>query len=335
MEKISIIVPVYNVEDYLKHCIESIIKQTYRNIEILLLDDGSTDNSGKICDEYELKDSRIKVIHKKNEGLSATRNLGIKICTGEYLSFIDSDDSVTEDYCETLYKSITENNADISSISYKVVRTNGDVILDATQNNGLEQNETTVYEGIEIIKELLKQNTIKNFAWNKLFKKSIISDFQVGVNYEDIVFSFEVLGKINRLAYTNKACYNYLKRNSSITATITEDNLVDFGTAIIGRYELVKNKYPELMDYNMYAFLESTLAISIKNVISERKFKRVEEDSIKFVNIIIDYVKENEGFFNLLNDYQKLCIYLMKYNIELYFSFLKERQKLKVEGKLK
>lgn len=336
MEKISIVVPVYNVENYLRKCLDSILNQTYKNIEIILIDDGSKDSSGNICDEYALKSEKIKVIHKENAGLSATRNLGIEVSTGDYIAFIDSDDYITEDYCEMLYNTLKETNADIACGAYKVVRTDESVIIDSSVDSGLSQNEVVEYEGIEIMREFLCQKTFKNFVWNKLFKKSVVCSFQVGINYEDIVFGFNVLSTINKVTYINRNCYFYLKRNSSITATMTEKNLQDFGKAIYDRYDLISSKYPELSSYNMYAFLESSLALSIKYVISKRMFKEVEKYVFKFITIILEYTASNEKeFFVLLNDYQKLCIYLMRYNTELYFNFLDERQKLKVQGKLK
>lgn len=331
-EKISIIVPIYNSEKYLNKSINSIINQSYKNLEILLINDGSTDNSGKICDDFSKIDNRIKVIHKDNEGVSATKNLGIKICTGNYIAFVDSDDIISPDYCETLYSNMIKTNSDISIVSYNVVREDGSIITGAVTDNGLKKGEVVIYEDTDIVKELLLQKTIKNFVC-KLYKKSVMCDFPIGVTYEDIVFSVEVLAKAKRVVYINKKCYNYLKRKGSITATISEKNLIDFATAISGRYKIVKDNYPSLASYNIYAFLESTVALSIKNVISERKHKSIDKLVIEFTNIIKDYVKDNEKeLLPLLNDYQKLCLYLMKYNLELYYSFLKERQRLKVLG---
>ena len=115
---ISIIIPVYNVEKYLAKCVESVINQTYKKIQIILIDDGSTDNSGKICDDFKLKDNRIEVIHKKNGGLSDARNAGLKIVKGDYIGFIDSDDYIEKDMYETLLCLLIENNADISIVSF-------------------------------------------------------------------------------------------------------------------------------------------------------------------------------------------------------------------------
>lgn len=119
---ISVIIPVYNVEEYLERCVNSVLKQTYNDLEIILVDDGSTDNSGKICDELKNKDDRIIVIHKENQGLSASRNIGIEKATGEYITFVDSDDYILEDMYETLYKNLIRNDADISMCKYQYVK---------------------------------------------------------------------------------------------------------------------------------------------------------------------------------------------------------------------
>ena len=334
MDKISIIVPVYNVEKYLEKCINSIINQTYQNLEIILIDDGSIDDSSKICDTFAEKDNRIRVIHKENEGVSVTKNLGIKISTGSYISFVDSDDYIDSRYIETLYQNLINCDADISTLSYKVVRNDGTVIQTGADGLNMKEDEIAIYEDIDIIKELLKQKTIKNFVC-KLYKKSILCEFPVGVNYEDIIFSFEVLRKAKRVVYQNSCFYNYLKRKGSITATITEKNLVDFGNAIFDRYNQVKDIYPSLQKYNMYAFFESTMALSIKSVICDQKYSQVNDKLEEFLTIIKDYIKTNiEEFLPLLNDYQKLCLYLIMYNTHLYYYFLKERQRLKVLGKL-
>lgn len=334
-KKISIIVPVYNVEKYLRKCVTSIINQTYKNLEIILIDDGSTDNSGIICDKLEKEDERIKVIHKQNEGVSVTKNLGISICTGDYIAFIDSDDFVMDDYCETLYNNLVQTNSDISIVSYNVVKEDGTIIEKATGDNGLKKDEVIVYEESDIIKELLKQNTIKNFVC-KMYKKSVICYFPVGVNYEDIVFTFEVMRNAKRVVFMNKRGYNYLKRTGSITATITEKNLQDFANAIYDRYLIIKEEYPHLLNYNIYSFMESVVALSTKNLIEGRTSNYINDSVEKYLDLIREYAKYSEvDLLPLLNDFQKLCLYLIKYdNIDLYYAFLLERQRLKDLGKL-
>ena len=118
---ISVIVPVYNVEKFLDKCISSIVNQTYKNLEIILIDDGSTDESVQICDKWQEKDNRVRLTHKENTGVSDTRNIGLEKTTGEYICFVDSDDYIEPDYIENLYKSLTENNADIASITYSSI----------------------------------------------------------------------------------------------------------------------------------------------------------------------------------------------------------------------
>lgn len=335
-KNISVIVPVYNIAKYLPKCIESIINQTYKTIEILLINDGSTDESGKICDEYAQKDNRIKVIHQNNQGISATRNNGIKASTCDYIIFIDSDDYIEEDYIETLYNGIKETNSDVASVTYKVRKLDETIIYDGSKDNNYKENELIILEGTDIIKELLSQKIIKNFVWNKIYKKDVLCDFQVGINYEDMAFTLEVFSKLKKVAYINKSCYNYVKRDDSITATISEKNLVDFGNAIEERYNVVKKNFKNLDQYNLYAFLESALALSTKYVITDRKYKTVEKKVFKFIDILLNYLNENEEeFIKLLNDYQKSCIYLMRYNTELFFNFLNERQKLRTAGVLK
>ena len=333
-EKISVIVPIYNVENYIEKCILSIINQTYTNLEIILVDDGSTDNSSKIIDEYAKKDSRIKVIHKKNEGVSIAKNLGMKESTSNFISFIDSDDTVTPDYIEILYNNLINTNSDISVIGYKVVTENNNILFDSIYGCNLKKDQVIVYEGIEKIKELLLQKTIKNFGC-KLYRKDVLINFPVGVTYEDIVFSLEVIMRSKRVVYTNKSLYNYLKRNNSITATISSKNLNDFANAIYNRYILVKENYKELDKYNIYSFFQSTIALSTKSAIIGMKYEDVNNRIIEFINIIKEYAKDNEEIIlTMLSDYEKTCLYLMRYNIDLYYMFLVERQRLKNLGLL-
>lgn len=332
---ISIIIPIYNVEKYIRKCIDSVINQTYKNLEIILVDDGSTDNSGNICEEYKKKDSRIKVIHKKNGGVSSAKNAGIEESTGNFIAFIDGDDSVAVDYCEILYRNIVDTDSDFSMVSYKVVKDDGTIITDAAKDNDMTENEVIIYENEDIITEILKQKTLKNFVC-KMYKKGIVHNFPIGVTYEDIVYTYEIGKKSIRAVYINNSCYNYLKRNDSLTAVYSEKNMLDFNNAILSRYQMVSENHPNLMRYNVHSFLASTIALSSQNILSNRKYASVDEKVIKLINIIIEYTKENEQeLLPLLNDFQKICLYLMRYNVDLYYSFLKEYRQLRNEGKIK
>ena len=201
MEKdlISVIVPVYKVEKYLEKCIESIIKQTHTNLQIILVNDGSPDNCGKICDEYAKKDSRIEVIHKINGGLSDARNVGINRANGRYIGFVDSDDYIKEDMYEKLINLIKEYDADISICNLydvidgkKYVRNN---------ENGIQE-----YSRLEILKEVLLDKNIQSYAWNKLYKKELFDEikYPIGKKYEDIGTTFYVFEKCNKIVVTSK-----------------------------------------------------------------------------------------------------------------------------------
>lgn len=167
MEKdlISVIVPVYNMEEYIKQCLDSILNQTYTNLEIIVVDDGSNDGSEKICDDYKNKDSRITVIHQKNSGVSVARNVGLDFCKGKFISFVDPDDYVEPQYIEYLYNSLIENCVDISLCDYNYV----------DKNSKITGNEK--WDNIDIIhgKELLKENRklINSVVWNKLYSRDI------------------------------------------------------------------------------------------------------------------------------------------------------------------
>ena len=329
-ELISIIVPVYNVKEYLEKCVDSILNQTYKNIEIILINDGSTDGSKELCDEIAKKDDRIMVIHKENGGVSETRNIGIDKSKGEYISFVDSDDYITPDFCETLYKALKENNADISSVKFRMVRENGEKIYEPGEDiNSLSIIETNVYEGNEIIKETLLMKSFKSYACTKLYKKELLQNnrFKVGTNYEDLLFNYEVMKKANILAYINKECYFYLKRRNSITATCSEKNLNDFIDIVIYKYNDLNHKIPEYKIYNIYTLIYSLISIGIKYVIANDKFDLIEEKMDYLINEIRNYVKNNEVEINhMLDEFQKASLYLMLYDKELYLKFLNNRQ---------
>ena len=166
-ELITLIIPVYKVEDLLPRCMESIFNQTYKNLEIILIDDGSPDKCPILCDNYKKRDSRVKVIHKKNGGLSSARNVGINYSTGEYICFIDSDDVISKYYIEELYSNIQKTNSEISICSYKFIGLENE-IPDLYENS----NDITIYSSKQAIELMLYQKNINNSAWGKLYKKN-------------------------------------------------------------------------------------------------------------------------------------------------------------------
>ena len=247
---ISVIVPVYNVEKYLERCIDSILKQTYSDLEILLIDDGSSDKSGKICDEYAKKDNRIKVIHKKNGGISDVRNVGIENAKGDYIGFVDSDDYIADDMFETLYKLSNENNADISIVSFYEMY-NGKLI-------GVRDDKTlTKMDKQEALKELLIDTNIQSYMWNKLFKKELFDNlrFPLGKNFEDIATVLLIFERANKVVLLQEPKYYYLRRDDSIVGHRTNKTYLDYLEVVYDKYLYLKDKYPKIEVYNAYNYV--------------------------------------------------------------------------------
>lgn len=202
--KISIIVPVYKVEKYIHKCIDSILNQTFKDFEIILVDDGSPDNCGKICDEYAQKDDRVVVIHKENCGVSSARNAGLDIARGEYIGFVDSDDYIEDDMYENLYNCSVLNNADISIIGVKEINELGMVLYEYIPNK-------------INFSEILK----RAHAWNKLFKRKLFFEnnlfFIENKYYEDLELISKLFIKANKVCNVDEKCYIYLQRDGSTT----------------------------------------------------------------------------------------------------------------------
>ena len=212
---ISVIVPVYNVERYIRQCVESILEQTYADLEIILVDDGSTDGSGSICDEYKLKDNRVVVIHKCNGGLSEARNAGLDIARGEYIEFVDSDDYIEPDMYEVLYKNCERYAADLAAARFVKFNTQGEVRKNFTEN-------IEVFSREEMLRLFIvgdRRYEITMSVWDRLYKRELISDlrFPVGKCYEDIVFSTKVIEKSKINVYIDRALYHYRLREDSIS----------------------------------------------------------------------------------------------------------------------
>lgn len=210
---VSIIIPIYQVEKYIYRCIDSVIKQTYKNLEIILVDDGSPDKCGLICDEYKKKDKRIKVIHKKNGGLSEARNEGLKIVSGEYVGFIDSDDWVEENYIDELYKLLKTYNSDISVCNFYKISDN----VNFMNNKGNFKIEE--FTNIQALEEYFGNNYVKIVVtWGKLYRKNLFEsiEFPVGKIHEDEFITHKLLYRANKIVMTTKCLYFYWQRPDSI-----------------------------------------------------------------------------------------------------------------------
>lgn len=241
--KISVIIPVYNVEKYLKRCLDSVVNQTYKNLEIILVDDGSADNSGKICDEYAQKDKRIIVIHKENGGVSSVRNKGLDICTGDYVSFIDSDDWLENCFYEYVVNNVKDN--DLLIFFYHI--TNGKNSKWIKYNNA--EFELTKEK---CLMELTKAK-IQSYLWVMIFKRKLFYNirFPQNRNYEDQAIMHLLIDKCQNIKYCNKAFYNYFQNPKGITHTVNYKNYKDFLYVNILRGRFLKKKYPEIYKYHL------------------------------------------------------------------------------------
>lgn len=320
--KISIIVPIYNGENYIDKCIQSILNQTYSNIEVLLINDGSSDNSKKICEEYEKKDNRIKLINKENAGPGSAKNTGINHATGDYIGFVDSDDYIEKDMFEVLYNLSVENDADISMVAFTKV-------VDGKKMNTINfSGETIIYNKIEAMKELFLDREIKNYSWNKLFKKELFEGvrFPEKLKYEDVDITYRLFEKINKLVYKKVSKYYYVQRGNSIVNSNLYNNLKDYVIVTKNRYEDLKNKYEEFEMYNAMGFIVNML-ITYKNAVTydiPELYKDFENNYQLFCELIEKYKKD---CFNEFNNYKRLLLSIILWNVEIGKNIVKELEK--------
>lgn len=226
-ELISVIIPIYNVEKYLGQCIESILNQTYVNIEIILIDDGSTDGSSELCDNYAKRDKRITAIHQKNQGISSVRNRGIRESRGEYIFWVDSDDYVSETVIEELWKNLKETDADMSICEY-------------TQGNDrhfsfsrLESEDKEIWDfrkGLEQIYRSSHWSFVMAASWGKLIKKSLYKGlwYPDGKIFEDIYMSHKIISRCKKIVYSNHILYYYYQWTESILGKKLHINKLDY-----------------------------------------------------------------------------------------------------------
>ncbi len=281
--KVSVIIPVYKVEKYLEKCIDSVINQSYSNLEIILVDDGSPDNCGKICDKYAKKDNRIRVIHKTNGGLSDARNNGIKIATGNYIAFIDSDDYVTEDYIEYLLKLIIDNNSDISIVMPYEVDENYIV------KKIFKREKIYNYNSNDALKTMLYQKKFETSAWGKLFKKNVVNGiyFPTGKIYEDIGTIYKYILRAKKITFSTMKNYYYLQRKDSIMGRKYKQSDLDYvenaqvlleNMEKIGNLELIKAAKSRFLSTNFSILLKlnKTDQVVRKKLLSNiKKYKKV------------------------------------------------------------
>ena len=247
MELISVIVPVYNVDRYLNKCIDSIINQTYKNLEIILVDDGSTDQSGKICDFYANKDKRIRVIHQKNKGGGAARNIALDQAKGDFITFVDSDDYIASEMYEYLHNQF-DDDIDIVECNFCNVF---DDKKELCVNYTLDKK--SLYSSLEAMREHILDNNFKQSIVNKMYRKEIVGDVRlpVGKKIDDEYFMFRVLGNSNKLIHSNQVLYAYRQQSSSVMHSMGAVNRLQGIEAKVIRHKYICEKYSDLTDISL------------------------------------------------------------------------------------
>lgn len=298
---VSTIVPIYNAEKYLEKCVDSIIAQTYKDVEIILVNDGSVDRSGAICDEYSKRDSRIKVIHKENGGLSSARNAGLDVASGEYVSFVDSDDWIENDMIETLYNVCASNGAEIACGGRYDVYPKSTIV-------GLCPQKTECITVQEMIKKLFASTECDCSVCDKVFKRSLFNEirFPLGQINEDEAIFYNLLTNVNQVSMVNKPLYNYFHRTSSITTSdFTERKLVYLVNASKTK-ALIEEAYPELK-YDAQVFYATKLFWFL-TMIDESSNKARK----KFKNLFKEKLRELSTLKGYLSSVNKIKYYLLK-----------------------
>lgn len=240
--KISIIVPVYKVEPYLDKCVSSIVNQTYKNLEIILVDDASPDNCPAMCDAWAEKDSRIRVIHKTNGGLSDARNAGMTVATGELMAFVDSDDWIAPDMYEYLYQRLTEDNSDIAACGVQMVWEN------KTPSRMLTRDGNCVLNQEEAMRAIIEESWLKQPVWYKLYKTALVRDilFPKGKCHEDVFWSYQAVGKAKKVSISDYIGYYYLQRDGSIMGAGYSLKRLDAVEAKVQRCAYIQERFPAL-----------------------------------------------------------------------------------------
>lgn len=331
--KISIIVPVFNVSKYLPVSLDSILRQSFEDWECIIIDDGSTDGSGEICDSYARIDSRIRVIHKKNEGVASARNTGLTESKGEFISFIDPDDWADPTYLETLYNLINKNEADVSQIGYYKEFT-------TFQTKKSLVYEQMLLEGSDISEELLKDKALPSFLWNKLFRKEIVGEkFPAGRVYEDFMGVTLWSKNIKKIVMSPETLYHYRMRKGSITAENNYRNQSDFMKACIQRADVVSEAIPDKFGKKeKEKYLYENIIKRAKSISRNEKNKNDRKDTLLWLSDSLKKIsdpgirslgmkkwlrgymmRKNPGFFSFMMRAVNVMDFHGRYRLKHYF----------------
>lgn len=245
MDLISVIVPIYKVEKYLDKCVQSIVTQTYQNLEIILVDDGSPDCCGEMCDAWAMKDSRIRVIHKSNSGLSGARNAGIAEATGKYIGFVDSDDYIAPDMYQLLLERMTTDGSDIAACGVEMV------FEDGSPRQMLTHAGCRILDNAQAMEAIIREALLKQPVWYKLYKAELIRDipFDIGKWHEDVFWSWQVIARAKKVSIFDTPCYYYVQRSGSIMGQQFSEKRLDILEAKCIRQDYLEANMPILAAY--------------------------------------------------------------------------------------
>ena len=264
MDLISVIVPVYKVENYLDKCVQSIVDQTYRNLQIILVDDGSPDNCGAMCDAWAAKDRRIRVIHKENGGLSDARNAGMAVADGKYMGFIDSDDYIAPDMYQRLLEQLTADGSDIAACGVEMI------YEDDTPRRMLTPDGCHVLDNSQAMEAIIRESLLKQPVWYKLYKTKLIRDipFAVGKCHEDVFWSWQAVARAKKVSIFDTPCYFYLQRSGSIMGQQFSEKRLDSIEAKCIRQDFLEQHYPLLAGTALCSLYFSCMYLGQKALLS-------------------------------------------------------------------
>lgn len=278
---VSVIIPVYNVLPYLAEAIDSVINQTYEDLEIIIIDDGSTDGSGDICEEYAQNDSRIRVVHQENKGLSSARNIGLDAMTGEMVVFVDSDDACRPDYVEAMMKAMNRDNSDLVVCRFTVHNTTGK--MKRSERDRLYPTaDKGIYTRIDALR-LAADGTINPGVWNKLYKSALWKDirFPEGHVYENVDTTYRVVNLCSTVCVIDEPLYMYRKRQGAITEVVSAKNVNDWLMARSHFEDFIKENIPDAFsDEHLRRFYRSRLNQMISFYVSLSKQDGDEEKTL-------------------------------------------------------
>ena len=297
-KKITVIIPMYNTEEYIERCIKSAINQTYKNLEIIIVNDGSTDNSLQICERLKKEDDRIKIINQENKGVSGARNTGLEAATGEYIGFIDSDDFLEENMYEKLMGYIEEYDADLASARAYMIDRNG--ILEVSHYN----NYVDSFVDEKSILKSYVDGFLTIAVWDKLFKREVIGNvrFDSTVFCEDAKFVLDVCSKVNKVVCTSERLYNHLRRtgNSITNTSFNKFYMTLYDYAYKKRVEIIKNN-PICEDEAQKMYFNSLFHLIkiYKRDWDRNKLDGYYEDDIKFlIRDMKKFLEDNSKFID-------------------------------------